>query len=133
VVETLKAARHRSCLLVARARCLRGWERVIARNNWFQRKVIASLTSDLGSLTSTPSVLFSYCYATRDIFRFAKAQACKTVLGQIDPGPVEEEIVRAEHEAQPEFGSDCRPAPPKYWQNWREEYELADIIIVNSE
>lgn len=119
--------------LLARLRRLRGWDKVIARNEWFQRKVIASLTSDLGSLTSTPPGLFSYSYAARDIFRFAKTQGWKTVLGQIDPGPVEEEIVRAEHEAYPEFLSDWTPAPPEYWQNWREECELADIIIVNSE
>jgi glycosyltransferase involved in cell wall biosynthesis len=119
--------------LLACVRGLGGWDKVIGRNEWFQRKVIASLTSDLGSLTSTPPVLFSYSYAARDIFRFAKAQGWKTVLDQIDPGPVEEEIVRAEHEAQPEFGSDWRPAPPKYWQNWRQERDLADKILVNSD
>jgi glycosyltransferase involved in cell wall biosynthesis len=119
--------------LLTRVRRPRGWDKVIARNEWFQRKVIASLTSDLGSLTSTPPVLFSYSYAAQDIFRFAKAHGWKTVLGQIDPGPVEEEIVRAEHEAQPEFESGWRPAPPKYWQTWREERELANTIIVNSD
>jgi len=119
--------------VLAHVRRLRGWDKVIARNKWFQRKVIASLTSDLEFSTSTPPVLFSYSYAARDIFRFVKTQGWKTILGQIDPGPVEEEIVRAEHEAYPEFISDWRPAPAEYWQKWRQECELADIIIVNSE
>jgi glycosyltransferase involved in cell wall biosynthesis len=119
--------------LLARARRLRGWDKVIARNEWFQRKVVAYLLSYQLSVVSSQPILFAYSYAARDIFRFAKAQGWKTVLGQIDPGPVEEEIVRAEHKAQPEFESDWRPAPPEYWQNWREECELADIIIVNSD
>jgi len=55
------------------------------------------------------------------------------VLGQIDPGPVEEEIVRTEHEIHPEFVSDWRSAPSKYWQNWGQELELADKILVNSD
>ena len=119
--------------LLARARRLRGWDKVIARNEWFQRKVVSVLSAYQPLTINSQPVLFSYSYAARDIFRFAKAKGWKTVLGQIDPGPVEEEVVRAEHEAQPEFGSDWRPAPPKYWQTWREECELADTIIINSD
>jgi glycosyltransferase involved in cell wall biosynthesis len=120
--------------LRARARKLSGWEKTIARNNWFQTKVADWLRRRRQSfLTDGDIILFSYSYAARDIFRLAKQQGWKTVLGQIDPGPVEEGIVQAEQDAHPEFGSDWRPAPPKYWQNWREECELADIIIVNSE
>jgi glycosyltransferase involved in cell wall biosynthesis len=119
--------------LLACVRGLGGWDKVIARNNWFQRKVVACLSSPRLSVVDSQPILFAYSYAARGTFRFAKAQGWKTVLGQIDPGPVEEEIVRAEHEIHPEFVSDWRPAPPKYWQNWRQELELADKILVNSE
>jgi glycosyltransferase involved in cell wall biosynthesis len=119
--------------LLAYVRGLGGWDKVMARNEWFQRNAVQVLTSDFRPATSDRCVVFSYSYAARDIFRFAKTQGWKTILDQIDPGPVEEEIVRVEHEAFPEFFSDWTPAPPKYWQDWREECELADIIIVNSE
>src|SRR6266513_2781149 len=119
--------------ILARANRLRGWSLIVARNNWFQWKVVAYLSSSQLSVIGSQPILFAYSYAARDIFRFAKAQGWKTVLGQIDPGPVEEEIVRTEHEIHPEFVSDWRSAPGKYWQNWRQELELADKILVNSD
>jgi glycosyltransferase involved in cell wall biosynthesis len=119
--------------ILARARRLRGWPLILARNDWFQRKVVTCLSSSQLSVAGSRPILFAYSYAAQDIFRFAKAQGWKTVLGQIDPGPVEEEIVRTEHEIHPEFVSDWRPAPGKYWQNWRKELELADKILVNSD
>jgi len=119
--------------LASRLKRLSGWPLILARNNWFQRQILAWLSSSRLSVIGSQPILFAYSYAARDIFRFAKAQGWKTVLGQIDPGPVEEEIVRAEHEAYPEFLSDWTPAPPNYWQSWREECELADSIIVNSD
>src|SRR5438046_56385 len=119
--------------ILARANRLRGWSLIVARNHWFQRRVVAYLSSSQLSVIGSQPILFAYSYAARDIFRFAKAQGWKTVLGQIDPGPVEEEIVRTEHEIHPEFVSDWRSAPSKYWQNWRQELELADKILVNSD
>ena len=119
--------------ILARANRLRGWSLIVARNHWFQRRVVAYLSSSQLSVIGSQPILFAYSYAARDIFRFAKAQGWKTVLGQIDPGPVEEEIVRTEHEIHPEFVSDWRSAPSKYWQNWGQELELADKILVNSD
>jgi len=77
--------------------------------------------------------LFAYSYATRQIFRFAKQRGWKTVLGQIDPGPVEEKIVAEEAARVPGLAGDWQPVPPEYWENWQEECSLADHIIVNSE
>jgi glycosyltransferase involved in cell wall biosynthesis len=129
--------------MLARARRLRGWDKIIARNNWFQRKAVNALrdyrttglhdNSVSGQLSSGHVVLFSYSYAARDIFRFAKQQGWRTVLGQIDPGPVEQKIVAEEAARVPELAGDWQPAPAKYWDNWQEECSLADHIIVNSE
>ena len=44
-----------------------------------------------------------------------------TILGQIDPGPFEEEIVAAEAEREPSLVPDWTPAPADYWKSWREE------------
>jgi glycosyltransferase involved in cell wall biosynthesis len=55
------------------------------------------------------------------------------VLVQIDPGLEEERIVAEEATRVPELAGDWQPAPPEYWSNWREECNLADRIVVNSE
>jgi glycosyltransferase involved in cell wall biosynthesis len=55
------------------------------------------------------------------------------VLVQIDPGPEEETIVAEEAARVPELAAPWQRAPAKYWASWREECELADRILVNSE
>jgi len=120
----------------ARIRKLSEWQRVIARNRWFQRRACAYLARKAETPKSetlkTELIIFAYSYAARDIFRFAKQRGWKTALGQIDPGPVEEKIVADEVARVPELAGDWRPAPPEYWDNWQEECSLADHIIVNS-
>lgn len=118
--------------LSQRLRGISGWECTIARNNWFQKKAI-SVLKKLATQLSTPPIIFSYSYAALEIFRFAKQQGWTTVLGQIDPGIKEEELVIAEHQRHPDLAPEWKPAPSHYWENWREECELADHIIVNSQ
>jgi len=129
--------------MLAKTKRLRGWPLIMARNKWFQRKAAAALhdhkTTGLrdnpvsGQSSSGPLTLFSYSYAARKIFRFANQRGWKTVLGQIDPGPVEEKIVAEEAARVPQLAGDWQPAPSEYWDNWQEECSLADHIIVNSE
>jgi glycosyltransferase involved in cell wall biosynthesis len=118
---------------LARARGLSVWPSIIARNRWFQRKVVNALSSDLGPQTSDSPILLSYSYAALEPFRYAKARGWKTLLVQIDPGPEEEKIVAGEVARVPELAGEWHPAPPEYWSNWREECKLADWIVVNSE
>ena len=117
---------------VARARGLTMWESVIARNRWFQHKVVNALTSDLRPQTSDSPILLSYSYTALKPFRYAKARGWKTVLVQIDPGPEEEKIVVEEAARVPELAGEWQPAPAEYWARWREECKLADRIVVNS-
>jgi glycosyltransferase involved in cell wall biosynthesis len=108
----------------------RGWDRIIRRNEWFQAWAIERLKEIPDD--SQPRVLFAYSYAAAKLLRFARKRGWRTVLGQIDPGLHEEKIVRDLHtQANPK--SDWAPAPPTYWQNWRDECELADRIVVNSQ
>src|SRR2546430_17178244 len=92
--------------MVAKTRRLSGWPLIIARNQWFQRKVVDYLSSSRFSVLGSQPILFAYSYAAMEIFRFAKARGWKTVLGQIDPGPVEEEIVAAEAEREASLAPD---------------------------
>ena len=118
--------------MLARARRLAEWETIIARNQWFQRKVVGALNSQLSSLSSQP-ILLSYSYAALEPFRFAKLHGWKTLLLQIDPGPEEERIVAEEVARVPALAGEWQAAPPDYWASWRQECDLADRIIVNSE
>jgi glycosyltransferase involved in cell wall biosynthesis len=118
--------------MLARARRLAEWETIIARNQWFQRKVVGALKSQLSTRNYQP-VLLSYSYAALEPFRFAKLHGWKTLLLQIDPGPEEERIVAEEVARVPALASEWQAAPPDYWASWRQECDLADRIIVNSE
>lgn len=109
-----------------------GWEKIIARNSWFQKQVIKKLTQ-LTTKFSDPPTIFSYSYAALEIFKFAKKQGWRTILGQIDPGLWEEKIVLQESEKYPQYRGNWQPAPVEYWQKWQEECELADDIVINSE
>jgi glycosyltransferase involved in cell wall biosynthesis len=119
--------------LAARLKRLSSWPLVVARNHWFERKVVAHLSSSRFSVLGSQPVVFAYSYAAREIFHFATSCGWKTILGQIDPGPFEEEIVAAEAERETSLAPNWRRAPADYWKLWREECEVADRIIVNSQ
>jgi len=108
-----------------------GWIRIIARNHWFQQQAVELLETITPQLNTCP-ILFAYSYAALELFRYAKTQGWTTILGQIDPGLVEETLVGQEHLRYPDYQSTWQPAPPQYWMNWQEECLLADRIIVNS-
>ena len=114
-----------------------GWERTMARNAWFQRwasKQLGRVQSKQQHAERPPHqpVVFSYSYAARSIFQLAQQSDYLCVLGQIDPGPVEEQLVAAEHRRYPQISSAWQPAPPVYWQQWADELALAHQIVVNS-
>ena len=109
------------------------WDRMIARNQWFQEQAITTLKSFQEKLEADCCpVLFTYSYAALELLRFAKQAGWRTVLGQIDPGIAEEKIVIAEYQKHPDIAPDWEPVPSIYWQNWQEECKLADHIVVNS-
>jgi glycosyltransferase involved in cell wall biosynthesis len=118
--------------LLSRVMRRRGWPEMRARNARFQAAAIKYLSHGSGQ-DGGPRTLFSYSYAARDLFRFAKTRGWRTVLGQIDPGPEEERIVAREHERYPDLGSSWQPAPARYWAEWQEELDLADVVVVNSD
>ena len=74
-----------------------GWPLVMARNRWFQRVALSRL-SQVAAGERAP-ILMSYSYAAAELFAFARRRGWRTVLGQIDPGPAEEEIVGGLHAA----------------------------------
>ena len=107
-----------------------GWPLILERNKWFQNFVLERLRRLPDS--HPPQTIFAYSYAAREIFRYARGRGWRTVLGQIDPGPIEEEIVAAEMERESWIHSQTERAPKQYWQDWREECATADHIVINS-
>lgn len=99
-----------------------------ARNRRFQ----AWASKTLAATTPTPHTVFSYSYGALQPFLVAKAQGCRTVLGQIDCGPAEDRVVADERLRYPQFETSWRAEPSSYWHRWREELSLADRIVVNS-
>ncbi len=81
--------------------------------------------------STVPPVVFAYSYAAKEIFAEARRHGCKTVLGQIDPGPEEIKLV---NRIEAEHGAPLTVRPPtEYRERWRDECDLADLILVNSE
>jgi len=110
----------------------RGWELILERNDWFQERALQELNR-LAQLTPSRHYrVFAFSYAARRLFAFAKSRGWATVLGQIDPGPPEEQIVARLHRQHAALAQPWQPAPPRYWSEWREECALADRIVVNS-
>ncbi len=107
------------------------WQKIIARNNWFQHHAIQKLLQIAPQFDQKP-ILFAYSYAALELFKFAKNRGWLTVLGQIDPGILEEKIVVDESQRYSQYVNDWQTAPSQYWQNWQQECQLADIILVNS-
>jgi glycosyltransferase involved in cell wall biosynthesis len=111
------------------------WGDIIARNKWFQRQAVQRLarTGLFESAGGGCGIVHTFSYAAHDILAAAKRGGLLTVLGQIDPGIMEEEIVRLACMKRHELLPVWTPAPPEYWDNWREECRMADAIVVNSE
>ncbi|MBM9594015.1 glycosyltransferase [Roseitranquillus sediminis] len=115
--------------MLDRARGRGGWQQILARNAWFQRAAARRLQP---LLQGRPGTVFAYSYAAGDILAAARSAGWRTVLGQIDPGPVEARLVDALY-AEAGQGGAHEPIPPAYWDAWRRETALADVVLVNSE
>ncbi|MDB4259906.1 glycosyltransferase family 4 protein [Akkermansiaceae bacterium] len=110
----------------------RGWQAIMARNHLFQQEGLRLLEKS-GAWDGEAKTVFSYSYAALEIFREAKRRGWTTVLGQIDPGPRENELVEELRKEHPEWSESKDAEPPsEYWEHWREECTLADRIVVNS-
>ncbi|HWN97245.1 MAG TPA: glycosyltransferase family 4 protein [Methylomirabilota bacterium] len=126
------AANFSSIAFELRGKLIRknGWPLVLARNEWFQRQALRRLRNIPND--DQKRTLFAYSYAARELFRHARSRGWRTVLGQIDPGMYEEKLVqKLFNESGGEIGN-WKAAPQSYWQDWRQECELADYIVVNS-
>ena len=78
-------------------------------------------------------VFFGYSYASLEMLVAEKQRGVLTMLDQIDPGSVEFRIVADEMKQHPEIAGPPLEFPAAYYERNRHEWELAEIIVVNSE
>jgi glycosyltransferase involved in cell wall biosynthesis len=114
----------------ASIRGLKGSRRVLGRNAWWGSTAAATL-----SRLKLPRVgnAFAYCYEARLPFLAARKLGFTPVLGQIDPGPVEDAKVAEIVRRWPGYRNPFVPGGQDYYASWMEECRLAGRIVVNSE
>jgi glycosyltransferase involved in cell wall biosynthesis len=78
-------------------------------------------------------VFFGYSYASLEMLEAEKKRGVFTILDQIDPGSVEFQMVAEEMARYPELAGPPPSFPAKHFDRARREWELADVIVVNSE
>lgn len=106
---------------------LGGWDAILRRNDWFQAWAGKEVQK------SNSRHVFSYAYTAQSAFRAARERDACCILGQPDPGPEHYEFISRSVAPYQRLACSVSLSPPKrYWQQWREEVELADKIIVNS-
>jgi glycosyltransferase involved in cell wall biosynthesis len=95
---------------------------------WSDRQFARVVARQLGHETA----FFGYSYGALEALHVAKNRGCLAIVGQIDPGELEEDAVEAERERWPIFESPGKRAPASYWARNRQEWEAAHVILVNS-
>jgi glycosyltransferase involved in cell wall biosynthesis len=78
-------------------------------------------------------VFFGYSYASLEMLEFEKERGVFTIVDQVDPGPVEYRLVAEEMARHPEMAGQAAPFPGSHFDRARREWELANMIVVNSE
>ena len=106
------------------------WHRIMDRNAWFEKMAANRLRALIREGVPCDTV-FSYSYAAGSIFRAARSLGLRTVLGQIDPGSVEDELVANLYERAGQSPRYER-IPKTYWERWRDEIALSDVVVANS-
>ena len=105
------------------------WQQIIARNEYFEKKA-TQLVKNINEYDS----LLGISYTSLAVFKQAKQKSKKTILFQIDPAIEEENIVSEVADLYKNlYPTHWQKAPQKYWLQWKQECELADVILANSD
>jgi len=104
--------------------------RVLHRN---QRWSALAARTMVRKAAPTTSHVFSYCYDAREVFRAARRRGLHPVLGQIDPGPLEDKKTELIVQRWRDFQTTFKRGSVAYYDAWRDECDLAQRIVVNSD
>lgn len=96
-------------------------------------KTDATFAAAVARLELPPhKAFFGYSYASLETLEAEKRRGVFTVLSQIDPGAVEFRLVAEEMRRHPEIAGPAPEFPVANFERNRREWELADLIVVNS-
>lgn len=84
------------------------------------------------NLSPAASAFFGYCTGALEPLELLSGMAIPTVVGQIQPGRREEEIVEEERAKWPGWEPSRRSSAPEYWRRIEAEWAAAGIVVVNS-
>ena len=79
------------------------------------------------------TIIFAYDTGALEVFEWCRERGFRCVLGQMDPGRVEIELVREEEKCWPGWATCVTELPEEYSRRREREWALADRIVVNSE
>ena len=98
---------------------------------WFARKVLRHL--ETVELDPDKDAFFGFDTNSLEVLEALKPRGVLTVLDQVDPGKVEEDMVIEEAERWPGWQKAPGRMPAVYWERRRAEWRVADVVLVNSE
>lgn len=95
-------------------------------------QTFARLVRDKLQRQAAPHGFIGYDTGCLETVQWLADLGIPTLVGQVDPGVVEEDLVRREWEKWPGWQSDSARIPDVYWQRLAAEWETATAVIVNS-
>lgn len=98
---------------------------------WFASKVSAHLRAI--ELDSEKDMFFGFNTNCLEALEHLKQRNIFTIVDQVDPGRVEEDMVLEEAERWPGWAGVNGRMPQSYWDRLKAEWDLADLVLVNSE
>jgi glycosyltransferase involved in cell wall biosynthesis len=107
--------------------------RYLEEGAWFGRRV----AQHLATLDLDPALdaFFAFNTGCLETLQWLKRHhpTLITIVDQIDPGPLEEELVLEECRAWPLWHTQQRRIPQRYWDRLRAEWDCASLVLVNSQ
>lgn len=101
----------------------------------FGRWFAEAIARHLSRLTFDPlrDLFFGFNTNCLEALEELKPRGVFSVVDQVDPGKVEEDMVIEESERWPGWAKFPGRLPDAYWQRLKQEWDLADRVLVNSE
>jgi glycosyltransferase involved in cell wall biosynthesis len=97
---------------------------------WFASAVAQDLKSR--RLDPREDVFFGFNTACLETLELMRRRRIPTICDQIDPARVEADIVREECRKWPGWQKSSGQIPDSYWNHMRQEWDTADLVLVNS-
>lgn len=107
------------------------YERYLAIGRAFGAKVAGHLAQQ--RLEAGRDAYFGYCTGSLEVLQMLKERGVASVVGQIDPARVEEDLVVEERQRWVGWEAETERAPINYWDRLRTEWDSASLVLVNSE